>query len=214
MIYTPKHFKVERPELAHQIIQRYNFATLISFQEDTPIMSHLPFLFEPQVGRDGLLLAHMARANPQWRTFRVQAEVTVIFQGPHAYVSPRWYTPQADNVPTWNYAAVHVHGIPRVISDEVSANAVMKRLVEHHDPNWTLALPDQDQKELLREIVVFAIDVTKVDAKFKLSQNRSQSDQAEVASALAKGSTDNEREFSEAKSIVDATSREHGHPQI
>lgn len=194
MIYTPKHFQVEHPELAHKIIRHYPFATLISVREQAPIISHLPLLLDLDHKR---LLGHMARANPQWRSFRMDTPVTAVFTGPHAYVSPRWYEPQPDNVPTWNYGVVHVHGIPKVLADESNAFRVMQQLVQAHDPEWPLVLGELDRRELLREIVVFEIPLSQVDAKFKLSQNRSPVDAQNVARLLSDQPDQMQRETGE-----------------
>ncbi len=199
MIYTPKHFEVQQTELIHEIIRRYNFGTLIAVKDITPTISHLPFLLNASSGKAGVgtLMAHMARANPQWRSFQQDAEVTVLFQGPHAYVSPRWYQPNPDNVPTWNYAVIHAHGVPRVLHEEESAFDIMQQLVQKHDPEWTLKLSDQDRREMMREIVVFEIAVTRLEAKFKMSQNRPQADAVRVASELSGSSDQTERETGE-----------------
>ena len=192
MMYIPKHFDEKRAELIHDLIRNYNFATMITMRDALPIVSHLPFLFTAQ-GSYGILTAHMARANPQWRSF-ANSDVTVIFQGPHAYISPRWYSPSDTNVPTWNYAVVHAYGVPQIISDEADAYGVLQRLITAHDPSWTVELSDKNRQDMLREIVVFEIEVKKFEAKFKLSQNRSESDAKAVMRELSKSGnqTDNE----------------------
>jgi len=194
VLYTPSHFDASTSSLVSEIIHRYNFATLITVKDDLPVISHLPFLYQAE---RSMLFGHMARANPQWRTFRPEKDVLVIFQGPHAYVSPRWYQPQPDNVPTWNYAVVHVHGTPKVVQDETAAYEVMLSLVARHDPDWKLSLSDQDRREMMREIVVFEIEVKKLEAKFKLSQNRPEGDAEHVAEELSGCRDQVERETGE-----------------
>ena len=196
LIYTPKHFEVQQTALIHKIIRRYNFATLITVWEQTPIISHLPFLLDHRDGKN-LLLAHMARANPQWRSFRQEVEASVLFQGPHAYVSPRWYQPKPDNVPTWNYGVVHAHGVPKIIYEEDAAFGVMRRLVQHHDPQWSFDLSDQDRRKMMREIVVFEIEVARFEAKFKLSQNRSVEDIDSIVRHLLQSGDQDERQTGE-----------------
>lgn len=117
------------------------------------------------------------------------ADVTVIFQGPHSYISPTWYAPAADNVPTWNYAVVHMHGRTQVIQDSVEAYEQMKTLVELHDQAFKLNLADGDREGMMREICVFRIKVAHIAAKFKLSQNRSAFDQQSVIEHLMIGSS-------------------------
>ncbi len=194
MIYTPKHFGIEREDLVHEIIRTYSFATLITVNTATPSISHLPLLLDESGTK---LLGHMARANPQWRSFAADTIATAVFMGPHAYISPRWYEPQADNVPTWNYAVVHTHGIPEVLKDEIAAYDVMQKLVSTYDPEWPLELPDKDKRSMMREIVVFEITIKKIEAKFKLSQNRSQQDIQNVANVLTGQSDQTQREAGE-----------------
>ncbi len=132
----------------------------------------------------------MARANPQWRDFDVdgEQEVLVIFQGPHTYVSPSWYTVQP-SVPTWNYAAVHAYGIPRLIEDEAELYAALQLLVETYEAPrsqpWTLSEPDDFLRKMMKAIVGFSIPISRLEGKYKLSQNRSPEDQEHVVQQLA-----------------------------
>ena len=189
MIYTPKFF-AEPTDSASvlELVKSYNFATMIVILNGAPLISHLPFHYVPEEGQNGTLYAHMAIANRQARSLKEGADVTVIFQGPHSYISPTWYAPAADNVPTWNYAVVHMHGKALVTKDNVEAYAQMRTLVELHDQVFKLDLSEKDRDEMLREICVFKIDVAKIDAKFKLSQNRSAFDQKSVIEHLKNGS--------------------------
>jgi transcriptional regulator len=193
-IYTPRYFAESRVEVIRDFIRRYNFATLVTVNNESPVVTYLPFIFDGSKGEQGVLLAHMAKANPQWRGFEGGREVTVLFHGPHAYVSPRWYTFQEDNVPTWNYAAVQVHGIPSFVSDESSSFKILQELVRMHDPDWELTLSDKDRGAMLHEIVVFEIAITKIDAKFKLNQNRSVVDQESVSLHLSQSKFESDRE--------------------
>jgi transcriptional regulator len=189
VIYTPKYF-AEPTDSASvlELVKTYNFATLLVTLNSKPLISHLPFHYMPDEGTHGTLYAHMAIANRQARCLKDDADVTVIFQGPHSFISPTWYTPAADNVPTWNYSVVHMHGKAQVINDDVDAYAQMKALVELHDSEFELNLSDKDRVGMLREICVFKIGVEAIDAKFKLSQNRSQADQDSVIKHLKMGS--------------------------
>jgi len=154
-------------------MKQYNFATLLSVREGRPVVSHLPFLVDASRGEQGTLLGHMAKANQHWRCFAA-GEATVIFQGPHSYVSPSWYVPRPDNVPTWNYAVCHAYGHARILVNEKDAYQQMARQValyeEQYGAGWSLNLSDQDRHHLLASIVVFEITVTKLEARFKLSQ--------------------------------------------
>jgi transcriptional regulator len=194
LIYNPQHYKSQNLDLIHKIMLRYNFATLISVVEGSPIISHLPLIFEPQETGKGLLIGHMAKANPMWKSFGMQNKITIIFNGPHAYISPRWYQPKADNVPTWNYAVVHVEGVARIIDSANASYEKMQDLVKKHDPDWKLSLSDEHKSSLLSEIVAFEIDILEIHAKFKLSQNQHELNRDEVIRQLASGTSDLERE--------------------
>jgi transcriptional regulator len=185
MIYLPSYFQETRKEIIHPFIEDFNFATMISPQQNGLKISHLPFILDRIKGPNGTLIAHMAKANRQWQCFDSDSETIVIFQGPHAYISPRWYATMQDNVPTWNYAVVHAYGHARKITGEPEAYDVMQRLVHHHDPEWKLDLSKKDRQEMLNEIVVFEIEVSRFEAKFKLSQNRTAADQVSVLEALS-----------------------------
>jgi transcriptional regulator len=128
---------------------------------------------------------HMARANEQWRHFG-DAEALVIFTGPHAYVSPRWYE-ETERVPTWNYAAVHAYGVPRIIADPAAKHASQRRLVAAMDPQWLAkfdALAPQYVERMLAGIVNFEIAVTRLETRWKLSQNRGRREMELIAAAL------------------------------
>ncbi len=108
-MYIPAAFAVKDEAILFDFIDRHSFATLVSTIDDVPFATHLPVLLDRARNR---LLGHVAYANPHWRCFDGVREVLIIFQGPHAYVSPSWYV-ETPAVPTWNYAAVHVYGVPR-----------------------------------------------------------------------------------------------------
>src|ERR1700680_4492985 len=112
-MYIPERFREDDKAILKTFIREHSFGILVTQGDDAPCATHLPFLYNAERGHYGLLSAHMARANPQWQSFASEREALVIFQGPHAYISPSWYDVAA-SVPTWNYAAVHVYGIPRV----------------------------------------------------------------------------------------------------
>lgn len=168
----------------------YPFAVLISPSGDSIEATHLPFLVDPARGPRGMLLGHVARANPHWRRFDGAHEATAIFTGPHAYVSPSWYT-DPQTVPTWNYAVVHAHGRPAVIDEKRRVLDMLEALVSRHEsalePPWTLARSGPDLHAQLDHIVAFEMPITRLEGKFKLSQNRSAADRRGVANRLAAG---------------------------
>ena len=183
-MYIPREFQVP-PALAKAILDRYDFATLVTVDKSGPSASHLPFLYRPDAGPLGTLSAHLAKANPQWKSFPAPGEVLVIFQGPHAYVSPSWYSAHP-SVPTWNYVVVHARGIARPITDEAKVRKLLEDLVAKHDETWKMELPDDYLRGMMKQIVAFDIEVTRLEGKFKLGQNRSKEDQQSVQRELAR----------------------------
>jgi transcriptional regulator len=186
-MYLPEHFKETNPERIAEFIRDYAFGILVTAAESSPFASHLPFIFDHAVGAHGRLLCHMARANPQWRHFSTGGEVLVVFQGPHAYVSPSWYG--STGVPTWNYAVAHLRGKPRLIESESELEALVIQLTDAHESHrqnpWQSSLEGDRRVNLLGMIVGFEIEVTDIQAKFKLSQNRPPEDQKNVAEMLS-----------------------------
>ncbi len=187
-MYCPEAFAVSDPEQLQRFIAQYSFATLVSTVDGHPFATHLPLLLDPGTSTHGTLLGHMARANPQWQAFESDQEVLAIFQGPHAYISPSWYetTPA---VPTWNYATVHVYGVPRIIKDGQQLATLVDRLTAVYESGmlqpWPGDIPMDFKQKLLKAIVGFVIDITRVEGKFKLGQNRPLVDQQAVAQRLA-----------------------------
>jgi transcriptional regulator len=191
-MYTPDLFALNDPTKIARIIHDNPFGLLVTVAGGTPRANHLPFLFDPEAGPHGTLTCHMARANPQWKDFAALeaagGEALVVFQGPHGYISPRWYGP-GDAVPTWNYLAVHAYGPPRVIEDAARVRALQEDLVATFEAGaaepWSMA--GQDERyiaRMLRGIVAFEIPVARLEAKAKLSQNKTAGDRAGVIAAL------------------------------
>jgi transcriptional regulator len=184
-MYIPSYFKPNDSALVQDLMIQNSFATLINSNQDPLQITHLPLELQNDGSKHGTLFGHVARANPQWRNWKANPHVTAIFHGPHAYISPRWYTPAPDNVPTWNYAVVHVHGHARVIEDSNEAYDLQRRLVKKYDPNWNLELNEKDRQELLAGIIVFAITIETIEAKLKLSQQSSDDNHASVVKNLS-----------------------------
>jgi transcriptional regulator len=188
-MYVPKHFEVSDRAWCHALIRAEPFATLVGADDaGTAFATHLPFLLDAERGPLGTLIGHVARANPQWRYFRPGQPVFVIFQGPHAYVSPAWYEAHP-SVPTWNYVAVHAYGVPAVFEDPARVKALLAALVRtfeagHPDPWRFESLADDYVDGMLRGIVAFEIPIDRLEGKAKLSQNRSAADRARVGAAL------------------------------
>lgn len=196
-MYLPKAFQVEEQAELHALMRRNSFAALVTQFEGAPFATHLPFVLDAERGPHGTLVSHMARANPQWKAFVSGEPALVIFQGPHTYITPSWYDPTVASVPTWNYAIVHAYGIPRVIDDAERLRLMLEQLVDtyeaHFEQPWQLNSPTNEYvQRMMKAIVGFEIEITKLEGKYKLSQNRPLADQQRVAEELAQ-SDDPER---------------------
>ena len=192
-MYSPSYNRLEDRRELLEFLRANSFAVLVTGTGGTLHASHLPVQVR-DAGEKIVLDMHMAKNNPQWQEF-FDDEVMVVFSGPHAYVSPRWYEEQ-ERVPTWNYAAVHAYGIPQVIDDKKLKHRNQRRLVEILDPKW---LPKFDAlrpayvEMMLDGIVNFEIALTRIETRWKLSQNRSRREQELIAAELEKSSDSSER---------------------
>nr|MDE1888628.1 FMN-binding negative transcriptional regulator [Gammaproteobacteria bacterium] len=146
------------------------------------------------------LLAHMARANPHWQLFDGKCASLVVFTGAHAYISPSWYESPV-TVPTWNYAAVHAHGRPVIVSDKAAVRAMLEKLVAIHEarvhPPWSTAQAGDYVDDQIDYIVAFEIEIERLEGKFKFNQNRSRADQQGVVRALSGTDDPLQREVAE-----------------
>ena len=184
-MYSPTYNRIEdRAELL-AFMRVNSFAVLVTGTGGTLHASHLPVMIREE--RQFVLDMHMAKNNPQWREF-FDDEVMVVFSGPHAYVSPRWYEDE-ERVPTWNYAAVHAYGVPKLIEDRKHKHQNQRELVRILDPQWLPkfdALRPEYVEKMLDGIVNFEIEVTRLETRWKLSQNRSRREMELIAAALEK----------------------------
>jgi transcriptional regulator len=186
-VYVPRPFALRDHEQIVRLMAEHPFATLVTPGIPEPQVSHLPLQFDPRSGPHGTLLGHMARANPHWQHFANGASVA-IFHGPHAYVSPSWYAEPAAAVPTWNYCVAHVHGTAELMDDERDKRALLDAMVARYesarDKPWRLQLEGRALAAMLGAIVGFRLRVERIDAKFKLSQNRGAEDRERVIARL------------------------------
>lgn len=186
-MYTPSSFQVTDLQTIHAFMREHSFATIISAADGRPSATHLPFVVNPEAGEFGTLYAHMARANPLWKSWTSESEALVIFTGPHAYISPGWYHHQ-ETVPTWNYSAVHVYGRPRIMQDKAELRALITDQVALYEAKesslWNQSLMDGVVNAQLGAIVGFTIEIERFEGKFKFNQNRSPEDQAGVSTVL------------------------------
>lgn len=195
-MYIPASFREDRLDVLHDVIQKHSFGTIVSTGEAGLMASHLPFLLDPAAGRFGTLAYHLARANPHWRDWSEGSEVMVMFRGPHAYVSPTWYVSR-EAVPTWNYIAVHAYGIPRMIEGGGDLLQLLQRLTARSEGDsreaWQVPWPDDYVEKMMGAIVGFRLEITRLEGKFKLSQNRSAEDAAAVIGTFERSTSADER---------------------
>ncbi len=193
-MYIPAHFRNDDPAELRRLMRAHNFATLVTVgPDDAPFASHLPMLVED--GEDGALFlrTHMARANPQWQHFDANGTPSLaIFHGPHALVNSNWYE-SAPNVPTWNYAVVHAYGPVRLTEDAETTRGIAYRLVAQHTPDMR-PIPEEYERRLLAAVVTFEMRVTRLEGKYKLSQNKSEADRANAQRELALSPDESERQ--------------------
>jgi len=191
-MYVPQHFAETDSAVLHALIRAHPLGTWVTAGEDGLVANHVPFLFDPSRGERGTLIAHVARANPIWRTFSTSVPSLVVFQGAETYITPSWYPSKHAHgkaVPTWNYIVVHAHGVPRAMDDRVWLRSHLEMLVSVHEAPqavpWKIAdAPPDFIDGLLRVIVGIEIPVAQLVGKWKVSQNRPEPDKLGVVAGL------------------------------
>jgi transcriptional regulator len=191
-MYNPPHFTSTDPTWLDWLAEHHPFGTLVSQVEDAPFASHLPVLYKRTDG-EVTLTGHWARPNPQWREIETQRAL-FLFQGPHAYISPRWYADAPKQVPTWNYVAAHVYGTIRLIQEGPELEHIVVSLAEKFESGattpWSLADSDPANRARLRGIVGFELRSTSVQVKLKLNQNHPVANVAGVIAGLRDGGSE------------------------
>ena len=198
-MYIPPAFRDDDLTSLHATIREARLANLITMTADGLIATPLPLLLDSASGPQGVLLGHMARANPQWSSPPV-GEALAIFMGPDAYVSPSWYPTKQETgkvVPTWNYITVHAYGTVEFFEDPGRLHAAVSRLTGHHEAArpkpWAVDdAPETYIQAQLRGIVGVQLTITRLEGKRKLSQNRSAPDREGVIAGLAASAGDND----------------------
>ena len=200
-MYISKLYREEDRAKIVEFLKQNAFGTLVTYDGEKPIASHL--LMEVTDNEGNLFLnGHMSKANPLWKTFEMNPEVLVIFQGPHTYISPTWYNHV--NVPTWNYQAVHVYGSPRIVTGD-EYYAMLSRLVAGHEggTNYRMETLQQDFVEKqMNGTVGFQVNVRRIEASYKLSQNRDDEDHHNIIERLR------EREDEMSHQVADAMKKQ------
>ncbi len=191
-MYSPTWFREERLEVLQDAVDKISFGTLVTAGGSGIKASHIPMLIDRTRGSQGTLFGHVARGNSQWRDSKAGEEGLAMFLGPNAYITPRWYKSKQETgkvVPTWNYITVHIRGPVRFFENQERLMDIVTKLTNHHEAYskspWrvTDALADYIRKEL-RSIVGFEMEITRIEGKWKLSQNRSQADRVGVRRGL------------------------------
>jgi transcriptional regulator len=181
----------------HAFIEANSFGLLVSTRGDEPQVSHLPFLLERDSGPHGCLVGHMARANPHWHGLN-GCPVLAVFSGPHTYVSPSWYE-SANVVPTWNYVAVHAHGTCRLVDDVDGLIRILRASVatfERAMPQpWALGTDSDYFRKMVKGIVGFRIEISRLEGKWKLNQNQPEERRQKVMRVLEQSADPDAREI-------------------
>lgn len=188
-MYLPAYFRQDDHAEQLRFMQEHPFAVLVTAPDGVLYATHLPVLIQME-GDQLYLRSHLARANKQWQHFGNQ-EVLVIFQGPHALVDPRWYDSRP-NVPTWNYTAVHAYGVPCVI-DGPATHEIAYGLVQQFTPDME-TVPPEFEERMFKALVTFELQVTRLEGKYKLSQNKTPQDRQNVQQHLARSERPEERQ--------------------
>lgn len=193
-MYCPDHFRESRTDELYRLIREHPLGSLVRQGPQGLDADHLPFELNPDDGERGTLIAHVARANPLWQQAKDGDEALVIFRGANAYISPNWYPSKHElhrQVPTWNYQAVHVHGKLAIRDDERFVRGVVARLTRANEARTGSARPwrmTDSPKEyidrMLKAIVGIEIVITRIEGKWKLSQNREERDRINAAEEL------------------------------
>ena len=184
-MYIPEFNRQEERATILAFMRANPFAILVSNVDGIPFASHLPLLID-DADDQIVIQGHMARANAHWKSMKETEESLIIFHGPHAYISPSLYE-NRESVPTWNYAAVHVYGEPTLFTDEESLRATLHRMIDTFESSYMAQwseLSEQYQSRMMKHIVGFNIKVKRLEGKFKLSQNRTKGEQAQVIQSL------------------------------
>lgn len=192
-MYIPKHFKIEDEVKIYEFIEKYSFATLYSTHLGELYATHLPLILKKE---ENALYGHFARPNGQWKDTENQS-VLVVFQGPHCYISPSWYEIK-DAVPTWNYVSIHIYGNVEIIEDEKVIFDCLDEMVNKYEkPDSPYNLKNVDSRYIegmSKGIVAFKINISKIEAKAKLSQNHPAERQELIIENLKRSSDHNDLE--------------------
>ncbi|WP_152270666.1 FMN-binding negative transcriptional regulator [Agriterribacter humi] len=196
-MYIPKINAMTDREEVVAFMKQFSFATIITAKENFPVATHLPFLVS--VKEDKIILtSHFAKANEHWAAV-VENKVLVIFTEPHAYISPKNYDKEL-NVPTWNYISIHAYGQGKLITRTDKVIEILEATIDNYElaymQQWN-SLPEDFKLKMIKGIVAFEIEVTELQAKKKLSQNKTDAEQRRIIDSLSDSNKDNEQHIAD-----------------
>lgn len=197
-MYLPAQFHEARTPVLHELIRAHPFAVLVTLDATGLVANHLPMAIDTAAGPLGTLRGHVSRGNPVWKSPRLDVEAMAVFQGPQCYISPSHYPTKAATgkvVPTWNYATVHAYGTLRVIEDTAWLRRLVEQLTDRHEAArpageapWKVSdAPESFVDSMLEAIVGIELPISRLEGKWKVSQNRSAEDRAGVVAGLGRG---------------------------
>lgn len=184
-MYIPAHFLQDNQTEIMTFMQRFNFGTIVTSVDDVPTATHLPFAVS-SVGNSIVLRAHFAKANPHWKQIESNQNL-IIFTEPHAYISPSNYE-KKEQVPTWNYLAVHAYGVAKFITKTADVFILLEEMMQLSEPEYIIqwnALSPEYKYKMANGIVAFEIEVKTLEAKKKLSQNKTENERRNIFNSLA-----------------------------
>lgn len=212
MAYPSPAYREDRPEILHAALQRMAFGLLVTQPESGFATSYLPWELDAERGPQGTLVGHLARYNPQWQVPQGGAPALVVFQGPHAYVSPSWYPGKREDprqVPTWDYLAIEARGTLTAFDDDARLYELLARLVARHEagrsPQWKVTdAPADYVRAEMTHIIGIELRIDSLVGRYKLSQNRDAADLEGARAGLAAAPTERERDLAAAIAAVRA----------
>jgi len=197
-LYIPSFNEVNDLAVMHSLIKNHPFAMWTAMADGELVVNHIPFVLHESKGEFGTLIGHVARKNTIWQTCSREISSAIVFQGVNAYISPSWYASKHEHgkaVPTWNYAAVHAWGIPKIIEDRECLLAHVEEITDFHEKDqklpWKVSdVPEEYINKLLAVIVGIEIPITRLQGKMKLGQNKSDADKLGMVAGLMSKHTD------------------------
>ena len=191
-MHVQTHFEESRPPVLHDLVRAHPLATFIVLQGDEIVVDHVPLIVSTDVGDCGVLRGHVPRTNSIWETFDGKTKAVAVFQGPATYITPSWYPSKLQHgkvVPTWNYVVAHAHGCPRAIHDPdwllSHLNELTDKQESKHRLPWKVSdAPTDFTDKMVRRIVGIEMPISSLEGKWKVSQNRPESDRLGVAAGL------------------------------